>query len=129
MLLVGTASAWFVQVLTPIELSDPKTQHLQMGYFKRLTEIGTEVSAYKFPYTFYFSRTLDLDQSKMAEADRPAFNPLRYIQQPYDRLRETFQQVMMPILQAETPHCPDDSAFSAYAISRFHTTFVSRRWG
>ncbi|HEX8896145.1 MAG TPA: hypothetical protein VF783_22685, partial [Terriglobales bacterium] len=39
---------------------------------------------------------------------------------PYDRLKETFQQVMMPILQAETPHFPDDTAFSAYAIEVSH---------
>jgi hypothetical protein len=52
-----------------MELSDPKTQDLQMRYCKTLTEIGTEVSAYKFPYPFYFSRALDLDQSSMAQSD------------------------------------------------------------
>lgn len=139
MLLVGAANALFAQVLTPMELSDPKTQHLQMRYFKTLTEIGTEASAHKFPYPFYFSRTLDLDQSKMAEADQRSIRFDTYKNQtvlevtgnyyaaysadrmgPYDRLKETFQQVMMPILQAETPHFPDDSAFSAYAIEVSH---------
>jgi hypothetical protein len=39
---------------------------------------------------------------------------------PYDRLKETFQQVVMPILQVETPRFPDDSAFSAYAVEVSH---------
>jgi hypothetical protein len=39
---------------------------------------------------------------------------------PYDRLKETFQQVVMPVLQAETPRFPDDSAFSSYAIEVSH---------
>jgi len=44
-----------------MELSEPKTQHLQMRYFKTLTEIGNDIAAHKFPYPFYFSRMLDLD--------------------------------------------------------------------
>ena len=38
----------------------------------------------------------------------------------YARLKETFQQVVMPILQAAVPHFPDDSAFTAYAIEVSH---------
>ena len=36
------------------------------------------------------------------------------------RLKETFQQVVMPILQASVPHFPDDSEFSAFAIEVSH---------
>ncbi len=36
------------------------------------------------------------------------------------RLKETFNQVVVPILQAEVPHFPDDSEFSAYAIEVSH---------
>ena len=139
MVLAGAATSLFAQVLTPAELTDPKTQHLQMRYFKTLTEIGNDVNAHKFPYPFYFSRTLDLDQSKMAEADQRSIRFDMYKNQtvlevtgnyyaaysadrmgPYDRLRETFQQVVMPVLQAEAPHFPDDSAFWAYAIEVSH---------
>ena len=38
----------------------------------------------------------------------------------YARLKETFQRVVMPILQAEVPHFPDDSEFSAFAIEVSH---------
>ena len=110
-----------------------------MHYFKTLTEIGEDINAHKFPYPFYFSRTLDLDQSKMALADQRSIRFDNYKNQtvleitgnyyaaysadrmgPYDRLKETFQQVVMPVLQAETPRFPDDSAFSAYAIEVSH---------
>ena len=36
------------------------------------------------------------------------------------RLKETFNQVVMPLLQAEVPHFPDDSEFSAFAIEVSH---------
>jgi hypothetical protein len=110
-----------------------------MRYFKTLTEIGNDISSHKFPYPFYFSRTLDLDQSKMAEADQRSIRFDTYRNQtvleitgnyyaaysaermgPYDRLKETFQQVVMPVLQSETPRFPDDSAFSSYAIEISH---------
>ena len=137
--LLGTASSVSAQVLTPTELSDPKTQRLQQLYFKALVAIGSEVEAHKFPYPFYFSRVLDVDQSKMPMQDQRSIRFDFYKNQtvleitgnyyaaysadrmdPYARLKETFQQVVMPILQASVPHFPDDSAFTAYAIEVSH---------
>src|SRR5271165_3180203 len=68
--LLGTSSSLAAQVLTPQELSDPKTQRLQQKYFQALIAIGDEIGAHKFPYPFYFSRVLDIDQSKMPAADQ-----------------------------------------------------------
>jgi hypothetical protein len=137
--LLGTASSVSAQVLTPTELSDPKTQRLQQLYFKALVAIGSEVEAHKFPYPFYFSRVLDVDQSRMPMQDQRSIRFDFYKNQtvleitgnyyaaysadrmdPYARLKETFQQVVMPILQASVPHFPDDSAFTAYAIEVSH---------
>src|ERR1039457_4218017 len=67
---LGTASSVAAQVLTPTELSDPKTQRLQQLYFQALVAIGSEVQAHKFPYPFYFSRVLDVDQSRMPMQDQ-----------------------------------------------------------
>ena len=64
------ATSLAAQVLTPTELSDPKTQRLQQLYFKALAAIGSEIEAHKFPYPFYFSRVLDIDQSKMPMSDQ-----------------------------------------------------------
>jgi hypothetical protein len=122
-----------------VELSDPKTQRLQQLYFKALVAIGSEIEAHKFPYPFYFSRVLDIDQSKMPTSDQRSIHFDIYKNQtvleitgnyyaaysadhmePYARLKETFQQVVMPVLQASVPHFPDDSAFSAYAVEVSH---------
>ena len=136
---LGTSSSLAAQVLTPTELSDPKTQRLQQLYFKALVAIGSEVEAHKFPYPFYFSRVLDVDQSKMPMQDQRSIRFDFYKNQTvleitgnyyaayaadrmdaYARLKETFQHVVMPILQASVPHFPDDSAFTAYAIEVSH---------
>jgi hypothetical protein len=133
---LATVSA---QVITPMELRDPKTQRLQMRHFNTLLAIGNEIGSHKFPYPFYFSRALDLDQSKMAVADQRSIRFDTYKNQtvlevtgnyyaaysadrmgPYARFKETFEQVVMPVLQAETPHFPDDSEFTAYAIEVSH---------
>jgi hypothetical protein len=127
------------QVLTPVELSDPKLQHLQMRYFQALAAIGGDIQAHKFPYPFYLSRALNLDLSKMAQTDQRSIRFDIYKTQtvleitgnyyasysadrmgPYERLKETFEQVVMPVLQAETRHFPDDSAFSSFAIEVSH---------
>ena len=136
---LGTATSVAAQVVTPMELSDPKTQRLQQLYFKALVAIGSEVEAHKFPYPFYFSRVLDVDQSKMQTQDQRSIRFDVYKNQTvleitgnyyaaysadrmdsYARLKETFQQVVMPVLQAAVPHFPDDSAFSAFAVEVSH---------
>jgi hypothetical protein len=127
------------QVVTPVELPDPKAQHLQQRHLKTLMAIGTEIEAHKFPYPFYFSRVLDVDLPKMQLADQRSIRFDVYKGQTvleitgnyyaaysadrmdsYARLKETFQQVVMPLLQAEAPRFPDDSEFSAFAIEVSH---------
>ena len=122
-----------------MELSDPKAQHLQQRHLKTLMAIGTEIEAHKFPYPFYFSRVLDVDLAKMQLADQRSIRFDIYKGQTvleitgnyyaaysadrmdsYARLKETFQAVVMPMLQVEVPHFPDDSEFSAFAIEVSH---------
>jgi hypothetical protein len=127
------------QVLTPMEISDPKYQHLQIVHLQTLMDIGAEIQEHKFPYPFYFSRVLDLDLDKMQLGDQRSiqFNAYRdqtvleitgnyyasysaELMGPYQRLKETFQQVIMPILRSEVSHFPDDSEFAAFAIEVSH---------
>jgi hypothetical protein len=133
---VSTAAA---QVMTPMELSDPKYQHLQQRHLKALMDIGNEIQEHKFPYPFYFSRVLDVDLQKMQIEDQRSIRFGSYdgqtvleitgnyyasysagLMNPYQRLKETFQQVVMPILRAEVSHFPDDSEFTAFAIEVSH---------
>lgn len=127
------------QVITPMELQDPKMQHLQQRHLQTLMLIGKEVEEHKFPYQFYLCRTLDVDLAKMSAADLRSIRFDLYQRKTVlaitgnyyasysgermtgdARLKETFNQVVVPILQAEVPHFPDDSEFSAFAIEVSH---------
>ncbi len=127
------------QVMMPMELPDPKARHLQQKHLKTLMAIGTEIGQHKFPYPFYFSRVLDVDLARMQAADQRSIRFDIYKNQTvleitgnyyaayaagrmdsYARLKETFERVIIPILQAEVAHFPDDSEFSAFAIEVSH---------
>src|SRR5271163_3310191 len=67
---LGALSLLRAQAITPMELPDPRAQHLQQRHLQTLMAIGTEIEAHKFPYPFYFSRVLDVDLPKMQLADQ-----------------------------------------------------------
>jgi hypothetical protein len=138
-MLLATMTTLRAQVITPAELPDPKAQRPQQRYLQTLMAIGAEIEAHKFPYPFYFSRVLDVDMMKMQLADQRSIHFDIYKGQTvleltgnyyaaysadrmdaYARLKETFLQVIVPMLQAEVPHFPDDSAFAAFAIEVSH---------
>ena len=127
------------QVVTPMELQDPKLQHLQQRHLQTLIAIGREIEEHQFPYRFYLCRTLDLDVDKLQTADLRSIRfdsydkktvltvtgnyYAAYSAEKMDsdaRLKETFKQVVVPILQAEVRRFPDDSEFSAFAIEVSH---------
>jgi hypothetical protein len=133
------SGALVAQVITPMELQDPKMQHLQQRHLQTLMTIGKEIEEHKFKYPFYLCRTLDVDVAKMQVADQRSIRFDAYqrttvlaitgnyyasysaeLMDADARLKETFQQVMVPLLQAEAPHFPDDSEFSAFAIEVSH---------
>ncbi|MGC2110968.1 MAG: hypothetical protein WA655_15710 [Candidatus Korobacteraceae bacterium] len=136
---LGITVSLAAQAVTPMELSDPKTQRLQQRHLKTLMAIGAEIEAHKFPYPFYFSRVLDVDVDKMQTQDQRSIRFDIYKGQTvleitgnyyaaysadrmddYARLKETFQSVVTPLLQAAVPHFPDDSEFAAFAIEISH---------
>jgi hypothetical protein len=136
-LMIALASS--AQVITPFELSDPKARNLQQRYLKALNAIGDEIESHKFPYPFYFSRVLDVDMAKVKLADQRSIRFDFYKGETvleitgnyyaaysadrmdsYTRVKETFQTVIMPVLQAAVPHFPDDTAFPAFAIEVSH---------
>jgi len=138
LVLFSTISA-VAQVITPMELSDPKARNLQQRYLKALMAIGEEIEAHKFPYPFYFSRVLDVDMAKSNVADQRSIRFDFYQGETileitgnyyaaysadrmdsYARMKETFQTVVMPILQAAVPHFPDDTVFPEFAIEVSH---------
>lgn len=136
---LGALCPAFAQVITPTELSDPKLQRLQQRNFKTLVTIGGEIERYKFPYPFYLSRVLDIDLAKIKSVDQRSirFDSYKgetvleitgnyyasYNADTMDsaaRMKETFNHVILPILQIEVPHFPDDSEFASFAIEVAH---------
>ena len=136
---LATAVCSSAQAVTPVELPDPASQHLQQRHLQTLMAIGREIESHKFPYPFYFSRVLDVDLDKMQAADQRSIRfdiykgqsvleitgnyYAAYSAELMDsdaRLKETFKQVVMPLLRAEVPHFPDDSEFSAFAVEVSH---------
>jgi hypothetical protein len=139
LLLVVSARIVLAQAITPLELQDPKMQHLQQRHLQTLMLIGKEIEEHKFPYPFFLCRTLDVDMAKLQAADLRSirFDAYQhrtvlaitgnyyasYSAERMDddaRLKATFREVIQPILRAEAPHFPDDSEFSAFAIEVSH---------
>src|SRR6516162_10076156 len=136
---LGLAYPAMAQVITPMELNDPKLQRLQQRNFRTLVDIGGEIQRYKFPYPFYLSRVLDVDLAKMKDADQRSIRFDSYkgetvleltgnyyasynadTMDAETRLKTTFEQVIVPILKIEVPHFPDDSLFASFAIEVSH---------
>jgi len=136
---LGLAYPAMAQVITPMELNDPKLQRLQQRNFRTLVDIGGEIQRYKFPYPFYLSRVLDVDLAKMKDADQRSIRFDSYkgetvlqltgnyyasynadTMDAETRLKTTFEQVIVPILKIEVPHFPDDSEFASFAIEVSH---------
>ena len=141
LLLMVLASGFTVraQVLTPMELPDPTSQRLQQEHMQALIDIGAQVELHKFPYPFYFSRVLDLDLKQQVQADQRSIRFENYKGQTVleltgnyyaaysadkmdssARVKDTFNNVILPILQTAVPHFPDDSEFLAFAVEVSH---------
>ena len=136
---LGLGCPTVAQVITPLELNDPKLQRLQQKNFRTLIDMGGEIQRYKFPYPFYLSRVLDVDLAKMKDIDQRSirFDSYKgetvleitgnyYVSYGDDtmdaeaRLKTTFEQVIVPILTIAVPHFPDDSEFASFAIEVSH---------
>jgi hypothetical protein len=139
LILSGLGFPTHAQVISPLELNDPKLQRLQQKNFRTLVDIGGEIQRYKFSYPFYLSKVLDIDLAKMKDVDQRSirFDSYKgetvlevtgnyyasYNADSMDaeaRLKTTFEQVIVPILKIEVPHFPDDSLFASFAIEVSH---------
>ncbi len=132
-LLVALAAR--AQVLTVFEIKEPGARRLQQRYINELTAIGNELQQHQFPYSFYFSRALDIDEKQQQKLDQRSirfdkFNGQTVLQTTgnyyaayndslMDRLartRRTYRDVIFPILKSEVPKFPSDDDFGAFAI-------------
>ncbi len=137
--LVAVASSLQAQVAAPFEIKDPGMRALQQKYIGDLKAAAADARAVQFPYGFYFSRTLDVDEPQQQRLPQGSirfdkFNGETVLQitgnyyaaysaelmNRGQRARQTFHDVMLPLLQAVVPHFADNASVSAFALEISH---------
>jgi hypothetical protein len=127
------------QVVTVFDIKDPAARRLQQKYISQLRAIGGAIEAHKFPYTFYLSRVLDIDEKQQLRLPQDSIRFAKYNSQMVleitgnyyasyaddlmdrnKRAKQTFLDVVLPILQAAVAQFPADDSFGAFAIEISH---------
>jgi hypothetical protein len=127
------------QVLSPEEIRDPQMSALQRKYLAELKLITKAAAAHSFPYHFYFSRTLDLAEKEQPGSDQRAVQFDRYqdqtvlkitgnyfasysaeLMKPEERARQTYEDVMFPLLQASVKALENTDVPQAFAFEISH---------
>ncbi|HEY6305692.1 MAG TPA: hypothetical protein VI488_04440 [Candidatus Angelobacter sp.] len=134
---LGLACA--AQVLAVSDIKDPRGQLLQQKYITQLRELGADAAALHFPYAFYFSNNLDIDESRQKQLPQGSIRFDRMHDQvvlaitgnyyisystsqltPNQRARKTFEDVVLPLLKVAVSHVDKTAPFDAYAFEIAH---------
>jgi hypothetical protein len=129
------AVAAHAQVLTVSEIKDAGASRLQLRYMEALNAMGAEIQAHQFPYAFYFSRQLDIDEPQQRKVDQRSIRFDKFDGQTVlaitgnyyaaysstlldkrARVKKTYEDVVLPILKSAVPRFPPDDAFTAFAV-------------
>jgi hypothetical protein len=135
------------QVVATVEISDPGLRALQQQSFNDLKAVGQTIASYPFNFPFYFSRKLDIDEKVQKRSDQHSIRFERYndatviaVSGNYygayssdkfneeQRARQTFQDVVVPILKSVVPTFQTSSAVQGYAVEVSHHV-VSKTMG
>jgi len=127
------------QVLSPEEIRDPQIGALERKYFAELKLITKAAAAHSFPYHFYFSRTLDIPEKEEPGSDQRAvqFDTFQgqtvlkitgnyfvaysaELMTPEERARQTYEDVMFPLLQASVKALENADVPQAFAFEISH---------
>ena len=138
MVLIG-ARLLQAQVVASVEISDPALRALQEQSFKDLKTVGQNITGYPFRFPFYLSRKLDIDEKVQKRTDQHSirfehFNGSTVIAisgnyygayaadkfNEEQRARQTFQDVVVPILKAVVPTFQGSTSVQGYAVEVSH---------
>jgi hypothetical protein len=127
------------QVVAPPEIRDPALRELQEKHFAELKAAAVAINSHQFPYRFYFSRTLDLEEEQQKRHDQRSIQFAKYGHQTVvqivgnyyasysaelinreERAHRTFTDVMFPMLQAEVPPLRDVADIQGFAMEISH---------
>src|SRR5437868_5760671 len=127
------------QVVAPVEIKDPELRSLQFKYMDDLKSVGAEINNTSFPYPFYLSRKLDLDEQQQKSADQRSIRFDHYSGRTVlaltgnyyaaysteqlnkdQRARSTFLAVVEPILKMAVPKFQTNADVKGYAVEISH---------
>lgn len=127
------------QVLSVGRITDPVSRQLQKQYFAQLQELSKDAGALHFPYPFYFSQTLDIDEVRQKQLPQGsirfdqfngqtvlAISGNYYISYSAEllnrnqRARKTYEDVVVPLLKAAVARVDHGVPFDAYAFEVSH---------
>jgi len=134
-----TSRAGQAQVLAPEEIRDLQLRALQQKYRKELRLITGVAAVHPFPYKFYFSRNLDLNEKEQEQSDQRSVQFDRYqdrvvlkitgnyfasyaaeLLKPEERARQTYESVMLPLLRAAVEALDKADVPQAFAFEVSH---------
>ncbi|HWX55551.1 MAG TPA: hypothetical protein VN176_13250 [Verrucomicrobiae bacterium] len=127
------------QVRSVSRIRDPQSQLLQQQYAVQLQAISSEAATLRFPYPFYFSDTLDVDEARQKQLPSGSihfdnFHGERVLAITGNyfvsysgtlltanlRARKTFQDVVLPLLRIAVAHTNRSVPIGAYAFEIAH---------
>lgn len=123
------------QVMTIFEIEDRAARILQQRYLSQLNAIGDEIHNHPFPYPFYLSRLLDIDEKRQQKVDQRSIRFDRFngrtvleitgnyyaaysgeLMDKRARVNKIYEDVVLPILKSAVLKIPPDDAFAAFAV-------------
>lgn len=132
--LSGTA-----QILPLGRVTDPECRALQQQYAEQLQQIAADSAAIHFPFPFYFSQALDIDEARQKQLPQGSIHFERvngqvalaitgnyYISYSAEaltrnaRARRTFQDVVLPVLKSAVARTGRSMPFESYAFEISH---------
>jgi len=127
------------QVQSLGKVTDPVSKRLQKQYYAQLQQISADAAAIHFPYPFYFSQALDIDEARQKQLPQGsirfdqfsgqtvlAISGNYYVSYSSDllnrnqRARKTYQDIVLPLLKAAVAHVDRNVPFDAYAFEVSH---------
>jgi hypothetical protein len=127
------------QVLAVSKIKDPQSQLLQQQYVAQLRQLGADAASLRFPYPFYFSEALDIDEARQKQLPQGSVHFDRFNGQilleitgnyyisysatmvtPNQRARKTFEDVVLPLLKVAVTHIDRTVPFDGYAFEVAH---------
>jgi hypothetical protein len=138
-LVAGLALSSAAQVQSVAKVRDPEAQLLQRQYASQLQQLGADAAALHFPYPFYFSDTLDIDEARQKQLPQGSVRFDRFNRSvileitgnyyasysaaaltPTERARKTFLDVMLPLLKVAVAHVDRTVPIDAYGFEVAH---------